>query len=73
LPGDVFLFVTDGVTEARATDGEQFGEQRPEEALLSGTNGSALMLRDGIIAALSGFTGTVGQHDDQTIVVVNIV
>jgi serine phosphatase RsbU (regulator of sigma subunit) len=73
LPGDVFLFVTDGVTEARTTDGEQFGEQRLEEALLSGTNGSALMLRDGIIAAINGFAGTVGQHDDQTIVVVKII
>jgi serine phosphatase RsbU (regulator of sigma subunit) len=71
--GDLFLLVTDGVTEARRSDGEQFGEERMEEVLRSGAGASAGDVRDRLIAAVAAFAGEAPQHDDQTVVVVKAV
>ncbi len=71
--GDVFLFVTDGVTEAQRNGGEQFGEERLEHLLKTNFSLSAEHLRDRLVANLKEFAGNAHQHDDQTIVVVKAV
>ena len=74
-PGDVFLFITDGITECLAAGGEDFGEERVMDVLRElarrGTPASAL--RDEMVATVRRFAADVEQVDDQTVVVVRAV
>ncbi len=74
-PGDVMLFVTDGVTECQNEHGELFGEDRLSGLLSSEVprQPSATGLRDALAAALQRFAGDTDPYDDQTIVVVRAV
>lgn len=68
--GDVFLFVTDGVTEAQNGTGLEFGEENVSEILCRHAQSSAEKIRDHLIAAVRSFAQNAGQHDDLTVVVV---
>ena len=68
--GDVFLLITDGITEARGEGGEEYGEESLVDILKSGNSHSANQIRDEIMASVKKFTGDSHQHDDQTVVVV---
>ncbi|MCK9408966.1 MAG: SpoIIE family protein phosphatase [Bacteroidetes bacterium] len=70
--GDIFLFATDGVTEAHNAHGD-FGEERLLNILQSYYNESALSIQTKLLEDLSEFVGDREQHDDQTIVVVKAV
>ena len=72
-PGDVLLFVTDGVTEAHNGVADQFGEDRLERTLLSNVHASADKICNVILDEVKTFVGSAIQHDDQTIVVVKAV
>ncbi len=64
-PGDSLLLYTDGVTEAAAPDGEQFGEARLHEVF------GALSPRElveAVYAAVRGHTGEAAHGDDVTLV-----
>ncbi len=67
---DVFVFVTDGITEAKNTHGNEFGEDNLVKALETIQGETAKQICDRIINELSCFTLNVPQHDDQTVVVV---
>lgn len=69
-PGDIFLFVTDGVTEAHNGNGVEFGEDQLTELLAQHVHDHAEQIRDKVISALKHFANNIEQHDDQTIVVV---
>lgn len=73
-PGDVLLFLTDGVTEASNTDHAQYGEARLQRLLtdLGQREASASGIRAGILADLAAFTGPRRHHDDLTLVVVRV-
>ncbi len=71
--GDVFLFVTDGITECQDADGDLFGEERLEALLRSaaGAGSTAEEIRVRITRAVRDFSATPDEpFDDQTIVVV---
>ena len=68
--GDVFLFVTDGVTEASRSTGEQFGEEGVATLLARVSQTSAQEILDSVIASVRDFARDERQHDDQTVVVV---
>jgi serine phosphatase RsbU (regulator of sigma subunit) len=68
--GDVFLFVTDGITEAQNGNGSEFGEESVSEILSLHSAASAEIIRDHIIAAVKSFAQNAQQHDDLTVVVV---
>ena len=73
--GDVFLFITDGITESQSADGEEFGEERVVSLLetLGTTAVGASGIRDRLMSAVREFSGAVEQADDQTVVVVRAI
>ncbi len=69
--GDRLLLYTDGVTEARNSDGEEFGEERLLEVLAAHRRLSATRLQERIMAAVTEFSG--GHfHDDATLMVMAV-
>jgi serine phosphatase RsbU (regulator of sigma subunit) len=69
-PGDVFLFITDGITESVAPSGDDFGEDRVLWLLERHAHATALEIRDEVTEAVRAFSATEEQFDDQTVVVV---
>ena len=68
--GDVMLFVTDGVLEARNVGGEEFGDERLSALLSRHAALGATALRDAVVREIQTFGEGTDQHDDQTVVVV---
>lgn len=71
--GDVFVFYTDGISEAMNKHGEEFGEDRLRQAISRLSHAPAQEMLDAITHAVSDFTGDAQQHDDFTMVVVKVV
>jgi sigma-B regulation protein RsbU (phosphoserine phosphatase) len=71
--GDVFLFVTDGVTEAQSDGRGEFGEENVAKILETNFLRNAAQIRDSVINAVKQFAGDNVQHDDLTVVVVKAV
>ncbi len=72
-PGDLLVFYSDGLLEARNAAGVEYGEGRLQRGLtrLAGTL-SAREVRDSILGDLSNFKGDEEQCDDITLVVVRM-
>jgi serine phosphatase RsbU (regulator of sigma subunit) len=68
-PGDIFLFATDGVTDARNAAAE-FGNDMLERLLVDNADRSAGEIHDAIMTSVKKFSGDHPQHDDETIVIV---
>ncbi|MBV8208156.1 MAG: SpoIIE family protein phosphatase [Acidobacteria bacterium] len=62
-PGDRFLLVTDGVTEAENCEGEMFGNERLEQAA-SGADSSSF---ENVFEAVHSFCGSTPLNDDCTV------
>lgn len=69
LPGDTFVFYTDGITEAKNAAGDMFRDERLM-AVMSAHRGSAESLAQKIVAAVEEFSGVDNQSDDITLVVI---
>lgn len=65
-PGDVFVMYTDGVTEARSMDGDEFGEER---LIASLTGRGALGMTGTVLEAIDEFCAGAPQHDDITLLI----
>jgi serine phosphatase RsbU (regulator of sigma subunit) len=70
--GDVFVFFTDGISEAMSVSGELFGEDRLRQALQGDGTASSAELRERVLADVRRFVGEAAQHDDMTLVVLSI-
>lgn len=68
-PGDVVLGFTDGVSEARGPDGEEYGEDRLVAALRAHRALDAQALIEALRADLDAFVAGAPAHDDCTLVV----
>lgn len=68
--GDKLLFFTDGVTEARNVDGEEFGDGRLQECLRSYGGRNAAELRTLILNKVTEFCG--GNFDDDATLMILI-
>ena len=66
--GDILVLYTDGVTEALADSGEEFGEARLIDILCEGRDLSARSLAERIVGQVVKFGGDQ-QYDDITVVV----
>ncbi len=71
--GDVLLFYTDGITEARSPSGEQFGEERLQNVLTTHHPVSASELVSRIYQAVNQFTDYASQQDDMTLLVMKVL
>jgi serine phosphatase RsbU (regulator of sigma subunit) len=70
--GDVFLFFTDGLSEAMNGQSELFGEGRLR-SIIEGAEGRGTdEIRDEILAEIRGFVGGAAPHDDMTMVVLKV-
>jgi sigma-B regulation protein RsbU (phosphoserine phosphatase) len=72
-PGDVILFYTDGVTEAKNESDEEFGTKRLEKILSDNPDLKARELQDKIYQEVRSFTGTESKEDDLTMIIIKVL
>ncbi|QSQ25132.1 SpoIIE family protein phosphatase [Pyxidicoccus parkwayensis] len=68
-PGDIVVWYTDGLTEARDAGSKLYGNQRLAAAVQANAHLSAEALRDVILADARAFSAGLPQRDDITVVV----
>ncbi|MEJ5360647.1 MAG: SpoIIE family protein phosphatase [Spirochaetota bacterium] len=68
-PGDQLLVYSDGLTEQKNKDAEEFGFERLKEAFLHAQGRTAQEICDYIITIFNEFRGDVGFGDDVTVIV----
>jgi PAS domain S-box-containing protein len=71
-PGEVAVFLTDGVTESATPHGQQFGAQRVLDYVQIHSHDSASNIADGIYQAARTFVQGDPQDDDITSVIIKV-
>lgn len=67
---DLLVLYSDGITEARGADEEEFGEGRLKEYLLKNRSKKLEEIRDGLFEEVNTFVKGAEQHDDMTLLLV---
>jgi phosphoserine phosphatase RsbU/P len=67
---DIFVFITDGINEARNTQNEEFEEQRVCDIISENNDENATALKNAILEKIDDFVGDQKTHDDLTMVVI---
>ena len=70
--GDLLVAYTDGVTEARNADDQEFGEESLQRIIDSSAHVPAQELSERIIESVREWCGDVPPHDDLTLVVMRV-
>jgi phosphoserine phosphatase RsbU/P len=70
--GDLILAYTDGVSEALNIYGEEFGEDRLEDALVAASHLSVNEIRDDLMRRIREWCAGAPQHDDSTLVLLKV-
>jgi sigma-B regulation protein RsbU (phosphoserine phosphatase) len=68
-PGDVLVAYSDGITEARSIEGEEFGEQRLLSWVQEHRELAPTDLLDGLLGTVQQFSAGTAQGDDLTLLV----
>jgi sigma-B regulation protein RsbU (phosphoserine phosphatase) len=71
-PGDMFVFFSDGILDARNQDGELFGRGRVEKIVAECAEKSASCVVDSIFKAVAEHSAGVETFDDQTVVAIKV-
>jgi serine phosphatase RsbU (regulator of sigma subunit) len=71
--GDVCIFYTDGLSESRNSEGEEFGYDRIVNVALNARAKSSELIKDAILQEIRNYTGNSSYGDDMTLVVVKVV
>jgi sigma-B regulation protein RsbU (phosphoserine phosphatase) len=71
-PGDMFVFFSDGMLDARNRAGELFGRRRVEEIVASCATKSADCVVDSLFKAVAEHSAGVETFDDQTVVAIKV-
>jgi serine phosphatase RsbU (regulator of sigma subunit) len=71
-PGDLLVFYTDGIVEAKNSDGQLFGFERLEALIHTHGDLPPSDLIDLVLRELANFMGATAQHDDMTIVALRV-
>jgi sigma-B regulation protein RsbU (phosphoserine phosphatase) len=69
-PGDVIVFYTDGVTEARNPADEEFGQDRLEQLVASLACEAPQVIVVACVASVTAFRGGARRTDDLTVMAV---
>jgi sigma-B regulation protein RsbU (phosphoserine phosphatase) len=67
--GDILVIYTDGIVEAKNSDGEFYGDRRFRDAISGNTQHSSQELLDSILKSLELFQTGTQQRDDITLVI----
>ena len=70
--GDLFVFYTDGISEAMNPHGDCFGDHRLVELAQRNADCGSDELRDCLLGEVHTFAGDAAQHDDMTMVLLKI-
>jgi sigma-B regulation protein RsbU (phosphoserine phosphatase) len=71
-PGDLYVFFTDGITEAMDDENDCFGEARLERVIEEHAHLPSDQLRERVLGAIRSFVGRAPQHDDMTLILLRI-
>jgi len=71
-PGDMFVFFSDGILDARNRHGHAFGSERVEAIVAGCTAKSADCVVKEIFAAVTEHAAGVDAFDDQTVVAIKV-
>jgi len=71
-PGDVFVFLSDGIIDSSNARNEQFGRSRVEHVVVKSASGTAQEIVDAVFDAANKFSEGTEVFDDQTIVVLKV-
>jgi sigma-B regulation protein RsbU (phosphoserine phosphatase) len=71
-PGDMFVFFSDGILDARNRKGELFGRGRTEKIVAECTGDSAACVVDSLFKAVAEHSAGVETFDDQTVVAIRV-
>ena len=70
--GDLFLFFTDGITEAMNEADYLFGESRLGQLAETHCDLSSDQLRECVLREVQAFVGAAPQHDDMTMILLKV-
>ena len=73
MPGDAFIFLTDGILDTCNQKGEEFDYSNLEMALKNCNGSSAEEIKETIARALASHCECIEPVDDQTLVVFKVV
>lgn len=68
-PGDCLVLYTDGVTEARNENGDEYNEERLKTLIAASAGNSAPQVLLSLLDDTASFVGAAPQHDDLTVIV----
>jgi sigma-B regulation protein RsbU (phosphoserine phosphatase) len=71
-PGDVLVFVSDGILDAENDQGEMYGHEQLESLLCSHRGQPAQEIADIVLADVARFQGAHDRFDDETIIVLRV-
>jgi sigma-B regulation protein RsbU (phosphoserine phosphatase) len=71
-PGDIFVFFSDGILDARNRKGEMFGRGRVEKIIGECRGDSADCIVDSLFKAVADHSAGVETFDDQTVVAIRV-
>ena len=70
--GDLYVFFTDGISEAMNEADDCFGEERLSRLVAEHSHLSADELRERVVRDIAAFVGDAPQHDDMTMILLRI-
>ena len=71
-PGDLYLFFTDGISEAMNTADDCFGDERLGRILEEHADLPPDELRERVLREVAAFVGDAPQHDDMTMILLKV-
>jgi len=71
-PGDVFVFYSDGISDAGNPEGQSFGDERVDQIVATRCRASAEEIVKAIFDAVTRHAEGVAHFDDETVVVVKV-
>jgi phosphoserine phosphatase RsbU/P len=71
-PGDMFVFFSDGILDARNREGELFSRQQVDDVISGCTEQSAACVVESLFKAVAEHSAGVETFDDQTVVAIRV-